>query len=101
MNPQEQLCPNPQCAASGKTGQIRIHSRKEQRYRCKSCGRTFSASYGTAYYRVKKAHGLLTLVVTLLAYGCPVQAIVMAFGLDERTVWAWLQRAGKHGQVVH
>ena len=101
MNPQNQLCPNPACGASGKAGQIGIHSRKEQRYRCKCCGRTFSASYGTAYYRVKKAPELLTLVVTLLAYGCPVQAIVIAFGLDERTVWAWLERAGKHCQAVH
>src|SRR3954466_11683702 len=101
MNPQEQLCPNPTCGASGKAGQIGIHSQKEQRYRCKCCGRTFSESYGTAYYRVKKAHSLLTVVVTLLAYGCPIQAIVRAFELDERTVWAWLQRAGNHCQGVH
>jgi transposase-like protein len=101
MNPQEQLCPNPECGASGKAGQIGIHSQKEQRYRCKCCGRTFSASYGTAYYQVKKAHELLTVVVVLLAYGCPVQAIVQAFALDERTVWAWMQRAGKHCRAVH
>jgi hypothetical protein len=65
------------------------------------CQRTFSASRGTAYYRLKKAHELFTLVVTLLAYGCPVQAIVHAFGLDERTVRAWLQRAGDQCQRVH
>jgi hypothetical protein len=35
-------------------------------------------------------------VVTLLAYGCPLQAIVHAFGLDERTVAAWQKRAGIH-----
>lgn len=101
MNPQEQVCPNPKCGGSGNAGQIGIHSRKNQRYRCKRCGHTFSASYGSAYYRVKKAHELLTVVVTLLAYGCPVQAIVQAFALDERTVWAWLQRAGNHCQAVH
>jgi hypothetical protein len=28
-------------------------------------------------------------VVTLLAHGCPVQAIVAAFGFDERTVADW------------
>jgi hypothetical protein len=39
---------------------------------------------------------LVVIVVTLLAYGCPVQAIVHAYGLDERTVAAWQQRAGKH-----
>jgi transposase-like protein len=101
MNPQEQLCPYPGCGASGRQGQIGIHSQKEQRYYCKACQRTFSASRGTAYYRLKKAHDLFTLVITLLAYGCPVQAIVRAFGLDERTVWGWLQRAGDHCQQVH
>jgi hypothetical protein len=40
-------------------------------------------------------------VTTLLAYGCPVQAIVAAFGLDERTVRSWLGRAGKQAQAVH
>jgi IS1 family transposase len=41
------------------------------------------------------------MVVTLLAYGCPVQAIVHAFGLDERTVANWRERAGKHCETVH
>lgn len=40
-------------------------------------------------------------VVTLLAYGCPRQAIVHAFGLDERTVAAWQLRAGTHCKRIH
>jgi hypothetical protein len=36
-----------------------------------------------------------------VAYGCPTQAIVYAFGLDERTVASWQQRAGKHCQQIH
>lgn len=40
-------------------------------------------------------------VIILLAYGCPTQAIVHAYGLDERTVADWQQRAGKHCQQVH
>ena len=39
-------------------------------------------------------------MLTLLAYGCPVPAIVAAFGLDERTVAAWLKKAGTHAQAV-
>ena len=30
----------------------------------------------------------------LLAYGCPLQAIVVAFGLEDRTVQAGHKRAG-------
>jgi IS1 family transposase len=43
----------------------------------------------------------VTLVVTLLAHGGPLQAIVAAFGFDERTVASWLTRAGLHSQAVH
>jgi IS1 family transposase len=42
----------------------------------------------------------VVLVVTLLAHGCPVQAIVAAFGFDERTVADWWARSGRQGQAV-
>jgi len=44
---------------------------------------------------------LVVIVVILLAYGCPIQAIVHAYGLDERTVADWQKRAGKRCQQVH
>jgi len=50
---------------------------------------------------LRKPTKLIVIVVTLLAYGCPVQAIVHAFGLDERTVGDWQKRAGKHCQQMH
>jgi IS1 family transposase len=43
----------------------------------------------------------VTRVVTLLSYGCPLQAIVHAFDLDERTVAEWQKRAGEHCEKVH
>jgi len=103
MNPQIQFCHNPQCPARGQQGQgnIRVHSQAEQRYRCRTCGQTFAATKGTPFYRVHTAVDLVTIVLTLLCHGCPLQAIVAAFGLDERTVAAWLVRAGRHGQQVH
>ena len=103
MNPQAQFCPNVRCHASGQKGggNIVIHSQKQRRYKCKCCGKTFSETHGTSLYRVKKASELFVLVVTLLSYGCPVQAIVVAFELDERTVRSWLHKAGSHAQQVH
>ena len=50
---------------------------------------------------LRKPTELIVIVVTLLAYGCPTQAIVHAFGLDERTVASWRDRAGKQCQQVH
>jgi len=35
---------------------------------------------------LRKPTELIVIVVTRLPYGCPIQAIVHAFGLDERTV---------------
>lgn len=50
---------------------------------------------------LRKPTDLIVIVVTLVAYGCPVQAIVHAFGLDERTVASWRERAGQHCEQVH
>lgn len=50
---------------------------------------------------LRKPTEVIVIVVTLLAYGCPVQAIVHAFGLDERTVARWRDRAGQHCEQVH
>jgi transposase-like protein len=44
---------------------------------------------------------LIVIVMTLLAYGCPLQAIVHAFDLDERTVASWRDRAGKQCERLH
>ncbi len=103
MDPQGVFCPNCDCPARGQLDKdnIRLHSRKEGRYRCRVCGRTFSARRGTAFYRLRTADETVTRVITLLAYGCPVAAIVQAFELDERTVRAWWQRTGQHCQAVH
>jgi hypothetical protein len=65
------------------------------------CGQTFSERSGTLYAGLRKDATLVTIVLTLLVYGCPLQAIVQAYGLDERTVATWRDRAGKHSQGVH
>ena len=39
--------------------------------------------------------------MTLIAFGCPIQAIVQAYGLDERTIDSWRDPAGKPCELVH
>lgn len=103
MDPHSQFCHNPTCLSRGQVGQgnIVIHSQKEQRYRCKTCRKTFVSTQGTPFYRLHKDQNIFVLVVTLLCHGCPLQAIVAAFGLDERTVSRWQKDSGKHCQEVH
>ena len=103
MDPQTQFCHNPACPARGQVGQgnITVHSRTERRYRCTRCGTPFAATTGTPFYRLRTEAAVVTTVLTLLSHGCPLQAVVAAFGVDERTVAAWLGRAGQHCQAVH
>jgi len=103
MDPSTTFCANLACPDKGGVGggNIGIQSQKERRYSCKTCNRTFAATKGTPYYRLHKGAWLMTGVLILLAHGCPPQAIVAAFGLDERTVGAWLHQAGAHSQAVH
>jgi transposase-like protein len=103
MDSQAIFCPNSDCPARGQVGQGNIigHGRTKRRFRCKVCGKTFTPSKGTVFYRLRHEATLVVLILTLLAYGCPVQAIVVAFGLDERTVSAWWVRAGHHCEKVH
>ncbi len=103
MDPHAVFCPNPACPARGQVGRgnIGVHSLKEQRYKCRECNKTFAATKGTVFYRLRTTREVVVIVITLLAYGCPIQAIVAAFGMDERTVVGLQKRAGQHCQQVH
>ena len=102
MDPTTLFCPNPHCPARGQTGRghIGIHSLKDHRCICHVCHNTFSATTGTVLSRRRTSAETVVIVVTLLAHGCPVQAIVAAFGFDERTVADWWARSGRQGQAV-
>src|SRR5262245_1388309 len=101
MDPTTTFCPNQHCPARGQTGQgnIGIHSQTEQRTILHAFSEAFSARQGMVFYRLRTSTETVVLVVTLLAHGCPVQAIVAAFGFDERTIAAWWARSGRQGQT--
>src|SRR3954468_2811456 len=103
MDPQHAFCANPDCSARGRLGQgdVKVHSHKGRRFRCLTCGKTFAASKGTPFFRLHKAQALSLCVIALLTHGCPLPAIVAAFGLDERTVASWQAKAGWHAQSIH
>src|SRR5919202_318237 len=72
MNPQGVFCANPACADRGAVDKGNI-----------------------------KVHSQFVCVITLLSHGCPLPAVVAAFGLDERTVADWQAKAGSHCQDLH
>ncbi|WP_236600858.1 hypothetical protein [Ktedonobacter sp. SOSP1-85] len=63
----EAILPQLACSARGKigTGNIVIHDRKRQRYRCRSCHKTFSQRRGTMVEGLRKPTELIVIVVTL------------------------------------
>ena len=97
LRPERAVCPNPACNATGRIG---IHSHTQRRYKCHACGKTFAETVGTPLYGLKTSLWVVRIVVTLLAFGCPIPAIVAAFGLNERTITAWQQKAGHHAKQV-
>ena len=103
MNPQPSFCPRITCPSRGEVGKgnLRVHQAERNRWKCSICGKTFSGRKGTPFYNLKTDEQIVVCVVTLLSFGCPVQAIVRAFALDERTVYDWQKRAGLHCETLH
>jgi transposase-like protein len=86
------------CPARGQSGEgnIRIHTRTPARYRCRVCGKTFSARVGTPFFRRRSEEQTFSRVVTLIGNGCPIPAIEAAFGLQAQTVRDWVDASGQH-----
>jgi transposase-like protein len=103
MNPQDIFCPNIDFHARGQIGKgnMGVHRRVEKRYICPACQKTFTDTKGTIFYRLRTDAATVMLVITLLAYGCPLKAIVEAFGFHEKTVKNGWRRSGAHCRVVH
>lgn len=95
LDPKLMICPY-----CGEEKRIGIHQQAERRLKCHACKGTFVDSKGTVFFGLHYPVWVIVLVLTLLAYGCPVAAIVAAFYLDERTVTAWQAKAGQFGQQV-
>ena len=84
MNLEQLFCPNIDCPARGQVrqGNIGSHSQKEKRCLCKECGKSFTVTKGTLFYRLRTDPKTVMCVIVLLANGCPLQAVVKAFGFD-------------------
>ena len=101
MNLKQLFCPNIDCPARGQTGkEYHFHSQKEKRCLCSVCDKTFAITKGTLFYRLRTDPKIVMWVIVLWPM-VSIQAIVKAFGFDERTVKNWWQRAGDHCENVH
>jgi hypothetical protein len=89
------FCPNEQCRHYAKVDEANLikfgKSRQGvQRYRCKSCATTFSATRGTLFYRKH----------TPVTEGVRISSLSRAKGFKEDTILRWLREAARHSEAV-
>ena len=96
-------CLNPACPLRGKVssgnivrhGFYRTRSGKRRRYRCGECGKTFSSTEGTPYYRLQHRRATFDVVIALRVEGVSISAISRIERIAWNTIARWLEKAAQ------
>jgi transposase-like protein len=103
------FCPNESCPDYGKlqNGQDRANLKKigktprgVQRYQCKTCGKTFTETKGTIFYRKHAQEYEILEVLALLAEGVRISTLTRVKGIKEDTILRWLREAAQHAEQI-
>jgi len=99
------FCPNQECHhyASVNEGNLIKFGRSSQgvqRYQCKSCATTFTATRGTLFYRKHTPLKDILETLALLAEGVRISSLSRAKGFKEDTILRWLREAARHAEAV-
>jgi transposase-like protein len=101
-------CPNEACTDYGK-GQSKDQANivkfgktraGRQRYQCKSCGRTFTETKGTIFYRRRTPDDEIIETLALLTEGNRISSLTRVKGYKEDTILAWLRDAAAHAETI-
>jgi len=99
------FCPNAACPDYGKlqSDQPQTNLKKAgktarggQRYKCKTCGKTFTETTGTIFFHKHANSAEILEVLALLAEGTRISTITRVKGVKEDTTLRWLREAGQH-----
>lgn len=103
------FCPNKACPDYGRLqiSQSQPNIRKfgktrngVQRYQCKTCGHTFTATTGTIFFRKRTPEREILETLALLAEGNRISSLSRAKGFKEDTILAWLREAAQHAEQL-
>jgi transposase-like protein len=103
------FCPNEACPDYGKPqdGQTQQniiktgHTKKGvQRYQCNTCGKTFTETTGTLFFRKRTPEHDILETLVLLAEGSRISSLSRAKGFKEDTILAWLREAAQHAEEL-
>ena len=102
------FCPNAACSDYGKaqskeqTNIVKFGKTRagRQRYQCKSCGRTFTETKGTIFYRRRTPADEIIETLAFLAEGSRVSSLRRVKGYKEDTILDWLRDAAEHTEAI-
>jgi len=99
------FCWNQDCPDYGKVGLGNIvkfgrTKKGTQRYRCKTCGKTFVETKGTVFYGRHHPPETILECLALLAERNSLAAIHRVKGIKEETVLDWLREAARHVEEI-
>jgi transposase-like protein len=102
------FCPNEACPNYGKLQTDQQQNIKKagltkagvQRYQCKTCGKTFTETYGTIFYRKRTPEHEILETLALLAEGNRISSLSRVKGHKEDTILQWLREAAAHAEQV-
>ena len=103
------FCPNEACPDYGKLQDdqrlqniIKFGKTKKgvQRYRCKTCKKTFTETTGTIFFRKRTPEHEILETLALLAEGNRISSLSRVKGFKEDTILAWLREAAQHAEAM-
>ena len=71
-----------------------------QRFRCKTCGKTFTETKGTIFYRRHTPDDEIIETLALIAEGSRINSLARAKGHKEDTIIDWIRYAAKHAKAI-
>ncbi len=103
------FCPNAGCSAYGQRANGQAPSsirrfgktaRGVQRYQCRSCGHTFTATRGTIFFGKRTPERAILETLALLAEGNRISSVARVKGFKEDTILAWLRQAAHYAEQL-
>jgi len=91
MKIRNQHCPNAKCKLYGQLekNNIQIHSKKNKRFRCSLCYKTWSENFNEIYFCLKSSIELLNRAKTFLDLGLSVRQIARRIDVSPSTIQKW------------
>jgi transposase-like protein len=102
------FCPNEDCPEYGKLQTDQQQNIKKsgktakgvQRYQCKTCGKTFTETLGTIFYRKRTPEHEILETLAFLAEGSRISTLSRVKGHKEDTILQWLREAAQHAEQL-